>query len=318
MAPPTWVVLRRRAALVKRHILVVCDFGDLSLMSFRHLDLFEFVVFALDKKSFNARLIDTENYIMQLVRCEDNMREIRVNLKLAYKTSALGHVYVINEKIPMYWFLKDWYVQNYLEVYQMQTDSFSWEIPHVLVFDLDNTLISGEEDVRIRHDDVYDSLIALKEKGFVLVLWSYGNKEHVTYSMDHTRLVPYFDVVICGGQRSSTPSSTMTTKRVLANNKTKHIFVEKAFYSDVNVNNDEDAKLPKSPRIVLYYLRKAGINYIKTISLIDDLKANDYSFDYFIKVRKCIEPLNDWDIYHDEIVDNIDEYESWFRSNSII
>jgi viral phosphatase len=263
--------------------------------------MFEFVVFAFDKK----QRIDESEYTIQIVKCNDNMIDIRSNLKLAFKTSALGHVYVINEKIPMYAFLKEWYVQHYLEVYQMHYDKFVWEIPHVVVFDLDNTLITDEERVHIRHPSVYDSLCDLKNKGCVLVLWSYGNREHVTHSMHETDLNDIFDVTICGGQRVTEGKS-----RVIVDNKSKMVFVDKPFYLDIDLTTD---RLPKSPRVVLWYLRKIGINYIKTLTLVDDLKDNDYSYDYFVNVSRCFEPSNDWNKYHETIVDNILEYEHQFK-----
>ncbi|ACI28783.1 38K protein [Agrotis ipsilon multiple nucleopolyhedrovirus] len=296
----SWTLLQRRDVLLRRHILVLASSADLSCVSFRHLNMFEFVVFAFDA---NQR-IDTRDYMVQIVKCPDNMTDIRCNLKLAYRTSALGHVYVINERIPMYGFLKEWYVQSHLEVYQIHYDTFVWEIPHVLVFDLDNTLISDEERVQIRDDYVYESLSELKEKGCVLVLWSYGNREHVTHSMNETRLNGYFDIVICGGQRV-----TDAISRVIVDNRSKMVFVEKPFYLDIEQHTD---RLPKSPRVVLWYLRKIGVNYIKTLTLVDDLKDNDYSYDFFLNVRRCMEPRQDWQKYHDQLLDNIYDYESQF------
>jgi viral phosphatase len=215
-------------------------------------------------------------------------------------------VYVINEKIPLYAFLREWYVQHYLEVYQLHYDKFLWEIPHVVVFDLDNTLISDEEHVRIRSDSVYESLRDLKDKGCVLVLWSYGNREHVTHSMTETDLNGIFDITICGGQQLSSGSS-----RVVVDNRSQMAFVDKPFYLDIEPKTD---RLPKSPRVVLWYLRKIGVNYTKSITLVDDLKDNDYSYDYFVNVSRCFEPSNDWDKYHDMIVDNIMLHEQEFET----
>nr|QNH90568.1 38K [Mamestra configurata nucleopolyhedrovirus A]UVZ34923.1 38K [Melanchra picta nucleopolyhedrovirus]UVZ35094.1 38K [Melanchra picta nucleopolyhedrovirus] len=298
----SWTFLQRRDAFfLRRHVLVLADSAHLLRISFRHLKMFEFVVFAFSKR----QQIDESEYKIQLVKCNDNMIDIRKNLKLAFKTSALGHVYVINEKMPLYAFLKEWYVQSYLEVYQMHYDKFVWEIPHVVVFDLDNTLISDEDKVRIRTPNVYKSLYDLKQKGCVLVLWSYGNREHVTHSMNLTKLNDIFDVTICGGQRLGRNASS----RVIVDNKSKMVFVDKPFYLDIDLTTD---RLPKSPRVVLWYLRKIGINYIKTITLVDDLKDNDYAYDYFVNVSRCFEPSNDWDKYHNIIVDNIVQYELEF------
>lgn len=260
--------------------------------------MFEFVVFAFDAK----QRIDTRDYMVQIVKCADDMTDIRLNLKRAYKTSALGHVYVINEKIPLYKFLKEWYVQSYLEVYQLKHDKYVWEIPHVIVFDLDNTLITDEDRVQIRDEFVYESLNELKSKGCVLVLWSYGNREHVTHSMTETYLNGYFDIVICGGQKLTDLKS-----RVIVDNHSKMVFVEKPFYLDIDQTSD---RLPKSPKVVLYYLRKIGVNYNKTLTLVDDLKDNNYSYDHFLNVRRCMEPRKDWRQYHEELLNNITEYEN--------
>ncbi|QNV47809.1 38k [Alphabaculovirus altersperidaniae] len=295
---PSWTVLQRRDVFLRRHVLVLAEWADLACISFRHLKMFEFVIFAFDPK----QRVDTRDYMIQIVKCADDMTDIRINLKRAYKTSALGHVYVINEKIPMYGFLKEWYVQNYLEIYQLKHDKYVWEIPHVIVFDLDNTLITDEDRVQIRDEYVYESLNELKSKGCVLVLWSYGNREHVTHSMTETYLNGYFDIVICGGQKLTDLKS-----RVIVDNHSKMVFVEKPFYLDIELTTD---RLPKSPKVVLYYLRKIGVNYNKTLTLVDDLKDNDYSYDYFLNVRRCMEPRKDWKQYHEELLNNITEYEN--------
>ncbi|ACI47440.1 38 kDa protein [Spodoptera litura nucleopolyhedrovirus II] len=294
----SWTMLQRRDVFLRRHVLVLAEWSDLACVSFRHLKMFEFVVFAFDAK----QRIDTRDYMVQIVKCADDMTDIRLNLKRAYKTSALGHVYVINEKIPLYKFLKEWYVQSYLEVYQLKHDKYVWEIPHVIVFDLDNTLITDEDRVQIRDEFVYESLNELKSKGCVLVLWSYGNREHVTHSMTETYLNGYFDIVICGGQKLTDLKS-----RVIVDNHSKMVFVEKPFYLDIDQTSD---RLPKSPKVVLYYLRKIGVNYNKTLTLVDDLKDNNYSYDHFLNVRRCMEQRKDWKQYHEELLNNITEYEN--------
>ncbi len=313
MSTKTWVFLRRRRALFRRHILVLTGAEDLNLVPFRHLKLFEFAIFIFDSEGLKT--IDTNDYTIKLVKCQDDIQEIRYNLKSAYATSALGHVYVINERTPMYWFLKEWYVQNYLEIYQISKDSFLWEVPHVCVFDLDNTLITDEEQVQIRSPSVYSSLKSLLDKGCVLILWSYGNEEHVEHSMKLTKLKGFFKIIICGGYRNS--SSLSTKPRVIVNNKKQIAFVQKIFYSDISyVDNKHDSKsirLPKSPRVILYYLRKLGINYVKSLTLVDDLETNHYGYDYFVKVKKSLEPIHDWDIYHDTIINNIYTHDMQFE-----
>ncbi|QWO71629.1 38K protein [Orgyia pseudotsugata single capsid nuclopolyhedrovirus] len=298
-----WTVLRLKRPLMRRHMLVINRFEDMHRLMFSHWDMFEYVLFASDK--YNKPAVDPDVYMMQVVKCVDEMSQLRLNLKLALKTSALGHVYVINECIPLYAFLKEWYVQNYLELYQLRADTFIWEIPHVVVFDLDSTLITDELDVRVRDPDVYSSLMDLKQRGCVLVLWSYGNKDHVSHSLKVTKLTDFFDTIVCEGYKTGKES-----RRVVVDAKHDMVLVDKSFYLDV----EDGERLPKSPRIVLFYLRKLGVNYFKTITLVDDLKSNNYSYDYFVNVKRCPEPRNDWQQYHDVIVGNMEQHDHDFDS----
>jgi len=314
-----WTLLRLKNAATKGHILAIVEMADIFSISDKHLKLFEFIIFAFNKID-NLQLIDQNDYIIQVFKSRDEMSEIRYNIKTIYKTSMLGHMYVINERQPIYMFLKEWYVQNFMEIYQLSADKYVWEAPHVIVFDLDNTLITDEKNVNIRCDFVYDSLRFLKSIGCVLVLWSYGNKSHVTYSMERTNLTPYFDITICEGNTvydvERTGGNVVVRKRtVQVNIDENKIFVNRSFYVDNNI--EPDKRPPKSPRIVLWYLRKIGVNYTKTITLVDDLATNNYSYDYFIHVDKCNVPTDDWKQYHDTIVDNIIDYENSFTKKMI-
>ncbi|AIG63267.2 ORF88 [Helicoverpa armigera SNPV] len=309
-----WVALRLRNPLIRRHVLFLTSYADMAMVGFKHRELFEYVVFRIDNHGndgydITSTKIDLSRYFMQVLRCADDMRDLRLNLKTAYKTSALGHVYVVNEKIPMYACLNEWYVQSHMEIYQLGMEIYVLEMPHVIVFDLDSTLITDETNVNIRDEFVYDSLAELKTKGFILMLWSYGDRDHVAYSMDRCKLQNYFDVVICGGHKTK-KSSSPSTSRVLVDNHYKRVFVDKPFFLDL----PDGKRLPKSPRIVLWYLRKQGINYIKSITLVDDLAVNNHGYDYFVHVNKCPEPINDWQMYHDIIVNNVIEYESMFNN----
>ncbi|ABY65811.1 38K [Orgyia leucostigma nucleopolyhedrovirus] len=298
----SWTVLRLRRPLARRHMLVLNRFEDLRRLMFGHWEMFEYVLFAFDKQ--HKPEIDPDTYMTQIIKCCDEMSQLRLNLKLAFKTSTLGHVYVINECIPMYAFLNEWYVQNYLELYQLGQETFTWEIPHVVVFDLDSTLITDELDVRIRDPDVYSSLLDLKQRGCVLMLWSYGNEDHVSHSLKVTKLTNFFDTIICEGYKTGE-----SCNRVIVDAKHDTVLVKKSFYLDVE---EDDKRLPKSPRVVLFYLRKLGVNYYKTLTLVDDLKTNNYSYDYFINVKKCPEPRNDWQQYHEIIVDNMEQHDREF------
>nr|AGS47930.1 putative 38.0 kDa protein [Ectropis obliqua nucleopolyhedrovirus] len=271
--------------------------------------MFEYVLFVFNKHK--NLTIDTDSYMVQIMKCKDDMKDIRYNIKLIYKTSVLGHTYIINENQPLYACLKEWYIQNYLEVEQLRHDQFCWHVPHVIVFDLDSTLITEEKHVRIRCENVYDSLLTLKSMGCVLILWSYGNSEHVTHSLKTTKLTDFFDTIICRGYKTDNVKAVTASRgKVRQDDKNNLVFVDKSFYLDI----DDGDRLPKSPRIILWYLRKLGVNHLKSLTLVDDLKCNDYSYDYFVNVNKCPLPRDDWDIYHEIIVGNIKDYETTFEN----
>nr|ANS70986.1 38 kDa protein [Lymantria dispar multiple nucleopolyhedrovirus] len=314
MPTPLWIVLRRKRPLVRRHLVVVAHHRHLRTVLYRHLDMFEFAVFAFDPATI--KYIDTNDYSLRVIRCEDNMTALRLHIKEAFDASALGHTYVINELMPLYAFLKEWYVQGYLEVYQMRVQSFAWEAPHVVVFDLDSTLITEERHVNLRDDAIPDSLMELKRMGCVLLLWSYGNCSHVTDALARTDLAQYFDITLCGGSRNNENDEPINLNRVTVDVRSDKIFVRKPFYSD-NVQSDRAAAaaarhLPKSPRVVLWHLRKFGVNCFKTLTLVDDLCSNDYAYDRFVNVKRCPEPRRDWHQYHQILINNIQEYERRF------
>ncbi|AAR28867.1 ORF103 [Leucania separata nucleopolyhedrovirus] len=305
VAMELWCCLKRRFPLYRGHILVVDRFQDTRMLSIRHLENFEYILFKFVPDSS----IDTQKYAMNLFKCADSMPDIRFYIKNTCKISYLGHVYVIGLRYPMYGFLKEWYVQDCFEMdTEPGVERLLIEPPHVLVFDLDSTLITDEQNVNIRDEFVYDSLEYFKKIGCVLILWSYGSERHVSESMYRTRLDKnLFHKIICGGYRTtSNPSRDVRFDRT--NNKT---YIDKPFRSDVE---PVKGRLPKSPRIILYYLKKLGVNYTKTITLVDDLKTNNYSYDLFVNVQRSPVPRNDWKMYHDIIVKHIDGHRKQFES----
>ncbi|ANF29696.1 38k protein [Catopsilia pomona nucleopolyhedrovirus] len=333
-ATPTakWICLRLNDALIKRHVLVVAEYADLKYLGFERYKYFEFVIFQFCNDPQLCRIIETNhNYCMQIFKCADDMRNIRCNVKRAFKTSVLGHICVLNNKPPMYSFLKEWYLLPDFRVDRLSSESLIWGFPHIVVFDLDSTLITEEEHVQIRDPYVYDSLQELRDIGCVLVLWSYGSRDHVVYSMRNLELESYFDIIISEGSNakhidSNSRSSSSNNDNVIAktNNvvvidyKLKKRFVEATFNFDMN--DDElssrridDDTIPKSPKIVIKYLSDKNVNYFKSITLVDDLPTNNYAYDYYVRVDRCPVPLHDWKRYHDEIVDNIAQYDDNFN-----
>ncbi|AAL01770.1 hypothetical protein 38K [Spodoptera litura nucleopolyhedrovirus] len=301
-----WCCLKRRwPTMLRGHLFVVHRFEDARILSVRHLELFEYIIFKFTPDTS----IDTLNYTMKIFKCADTMNDIRNHIKITYKTSYLGHTYTINKSVPPYAFLKEWYVQDAFSVYILGHETLMIEPPHVVVFDLDSTLITDELEVSIRDEFVYESLDELRDRGCVLILWSYGSEDHVSDSMRKTRLdCGYFHKIICGGYKTTT-TTTKPGHRIDRDNS-KIAYRDRQFFLDVTPSN---GRLPKSPRIVLYYLQRLGVNCVKTITLVDDLKSNNYSYDNFVNVSKSPVPRNDWQKYHDQIVDYMKEYDEIFK-----
>jgi viral phosphatase len=170
------------------------------------------------------------------------------------------------------------------------------------VFDLDSTLITEEDQVQIRDSQIYNSLFELKELGCVLVLWSYGSRDHVAHSLKKVQLDSYFDLIISEGS-SLVNNSDVNKKSISKDGKLNIYFYENKFKYDLDVPNDNNW-IPKTPKIVIKYLSDKNINCFKSITLVDDLSTNNYAYDYFIKVTRCPVPKHDWHHYHSKIVQN--------------
>lgn len=128
------------------------------------------------------------------------------------------------------------------------------------------------------------------------------------YNLEKLDLRKYFNVVLAGGKKNneySTNDETDTENRV--------VFVDTPFYFDL----ERDEKIPKSPRVILWYLKKMGINYIKTITLVDDLSDNDFGYDNFVHITKCAKPKNDWSIWQRKIENNIQDNDTFYKLNTI-
>jgi viral phosphatase len=299
-----WCCLRRQFCFFKRHILILTELQDVKYITRDHLDRFEFILF--QNRVNKGDVLDLQKYLMVSFKCPDDMRTIRFYIKKSFNINNLGHVYVMqNNCMPIYAMLKEWYVQDAFDIYEIKHNNCINEPPHVLVFDLDSTLITDQKHINIRDERIYDSLNDLRKRGCILILWSYGSERHVSESMDKAKLNSYFDIIICGGYKIDTSKRKTAISYDKYNNK---IYKDNFFYSDVT-----DDHLPKSPRVVLWYLQNKGFNHIKSITLIDDLKKNNYSYDFFVNLKPCPVPRDDWHIYHDEIMSNLDEHDVEFR-----
>lgn len=238
---------------------------------------------------------------MQIFKSVDDMCNIRHNIKRVYKTPVLGHMCVINSKRPMYSFLKEWYLLPDYKINMLKSESLIWGFPHVIVFDLDSTLITEEKNIQIRDLYVYESLQELRDIGCVLILWSYGSKHHVLHSMKKTNLFQYFDVIISEGATVDANDSSSTLDVV----DYKKQFVKSTFDYDIV----QEKQLPKSPKIVIKYLKDKNVNFFKSITLVDDLDTNNFAYDFYVKVNRCPVPVNDWQQYHDTILQNFEKYD---------
>jgi viral phosphatase len=292
--------MRNNWALVKRHILFLNEHQDLQLVPRSLLDRIEFVI-------FKGGVIGSDYgrlYKCNIMTTDDSsdMREFRRRLKTSYALPYLGHLFTIYARPATYELLNEWLVYDVTELGALTSRSHFFDPPHVVVFDMDSTLITEEEEVQIRDPAIYESLEELQRKNCVLCLWSYGDRQHVVDSLQKLQLEEYFSLILAEGRKSGEHSTSASVD-------TKY----DVFYKNTPFYLNVDYKcLPKSPRVILWYLQKKGINFIKTITLVDDLLDNDYNYDNFVHLRRCPVPINDWHEWHSEIVGFIDSYDYIF------
>ncbi|QBC76040.1 38k protein [Neophasia sp. alphabaculovirus] len=304
-----WVCLRLHDAFYRGHVLALTEYADLKYLGFEKYEYFEYVLFQLNggNAQFCNVIASNPRYCMQVFNAQDNMCEVRHCIKIIFKTNVLGHVCVLQHKPAMYACLDEWHVMFEFQVPLLQSASLVWEFPHVVVFDLDSTLITEQEEVQIRDPQVYDSLEELRALGCVLVLWSYGSKEHVAHSLQMVQLAPYFDAIISEGSTAEDEPVVLATS---TDRELKSHYVPSNFKFDMHAQTGDE--LPKSPKIVIKILADKRVNYFKSITLVDDLPSNNFAYDYYVHVKKCPLPVRDWQRYHDQIVNNIDEYNNTY------
>ncbi|ABF50295.1 38k [Antheraea pernyi nucleopolyhedrovirus] len=305
-----WACLRLRNAFYRGHILAVAEYTDLKYLGFEKYEHFEYVLLQVRGGAQLHVLEANPRYCVQVFVAEDDMRSVRHHIKATFKTPALGHVCVLHNKPAMYAFLDEWYALPDFEVPQLKCDALVWGFPHVIVFDLDSTLITEQEQVQIRDPHVYDCLEELRDAGCVLVLWSYGSRDHVAHSLRAVQLTPYFDAIISEGSvAEDAPAATTETTDLQMQSR----YVSSNFSFDMHA--ESGAELPKSPKVVIKILADKGVNYFKSITLVDDLPSNNFAYDYYVRVKRCPVPVRDWRRYQDEILDNLAEYDSLYVSN---
>ncbi|AAK85649.1 hypothetical protein [Epiphyas postvittana nucleopolyhedrovirus] len=301
-----WACLRLRNAFYKGHVLAVTEYADLKYLGFEKYEYFEYVFFQLHGSTqVCSDIAANPRYCLQVFSAEDDMCEVRHCIKTIFKTPVLGHMCVFQHKPAMYACLDEWYVLFEYQVPLLKTESFIWGYPHVIVFDLDSTLITEQKLVQIRDSQIYNTLDELRNLGCVLVLWSYGSREHVAHSLDAVKLTSYFDVIISEG---STAKDSPSSSNVTTDYRHKSHFIPFNFDFDMHAHTGDD--LPKSPKVVIKILANKSVNYFKSITLVDDLPSNDFAYDYYVRVKRCPVPVRDWQQYHDQIINNIEEYDN--------
>ncbi|AGR57092.1 P38 [Choristoneura rosaceana nucleopolyhedrovirus] len=305
----SWACLRLHDAFYKGHVLLVAEYADLKYLGFQKYEYFEYVLFHLNNNAQLCSVIaSNERYCLQVFNADDDMRNVRHHLKIAFKTPVLGHMCVFQHKPAMYACLKEWHTLFEFQVPLLRSESLVWDFPHVIVFDLDSTLITEQEEVQIRDPQIYDSMSELRDLGCVLVLWSYGSREHVAHSLRAVQLAPYFDAIISEGSvAEDVPAASVVTTDA----QMQSCYVSSNFRFDMHAQSGDD--LPKSPKVVIKILADKGVNYFKSITLVDDLPSNNFAYDYYVRVKRCPVPSRDWQRYHDQITNNIEEYDSVYK-----
>ncbi|QBQ01630.1 38K protein [Hyphantria cunea granulovirus] len=261
-----------------------------------HLIRIEFIVI---KGSYLS--VYNPKFKLYTMYSEDNTKEFRRNFQSFFNLPYLGLFFTIYSKPAAYKLLNEWLVYDVSKLTDIVYDSF--DLPHVVVFDMDSTLITEEEEVSIRDPAVYESLEILQNKNCVLCLWSYGDKEHVIDSLQKLNLKNYFTVILAEGNNSG---EYFTTEGI--DYKYDVFYQSTPFYLNI-----ESERVPKSPRVVLWYLTELGINFIKSITLVDDLRDNDYNYDHFVHVTRCETPTYDWLRWHKEIISFINDYDKIYN-----
>lgn len=305
-----WACLRLRDAFCKGHILVVIEYADLKYLGFQNYEYFEYVLFQLNGGVQICNLVESNpRYCLQVFSANDDICSVRHHIKSAFKTPVLGHMCTLQHRPAMYACLDEWYVLPEFQVPLLKNDSMVWGFPHVIVFDLDSTLITEQNEVQIRDEQIYESLETLRGLGCVLVLWSYGSREHVAHSLRAVKLTTYFDAIISEGSTAEEPTPML--KPVTSCQKMGTHFVPSNFCFDMYAQTGDE--LPKSPKVVVKILTDKRVNYFKSITLVDDLPSNNFAYDYYVRVKRCPVPVHDWQRYHEEIIYNLEEYDNMYN-----
>nr|ARX71940.1 38k [Erinnyis ello granulovirus] len=290
-----WCVVHNRWSTIKRHILFVDKYTDVHSIDSLTRDNIEFIVF-LDTPTTPTWFVT-----QKIIYAKDDMHDFRRVFKSAFQISYIGYIFTLFVRPASYKLLNEWLVYDVNEIHSLSAKtSLHFQPPHVVVFDMDSTLITEEEEVQIRDVNVYESLKELKSLNCVLCLWSYGTKEHVVHSLNKVGLNGFFTIVLAEGRHIGDYNVATTTDTCY-----NVVYKSTPFYLD----KVDKKNIPKSPRVMLWYLQKHNIGPIKTITLVDDLADNNIGYDNFVNLNTCPVPVQDWNKWHNEIVQYIKNYD---------
>lgn len=295
-----WVVLRNRWPLVRGHLLLVNDYGEVARgVSSRCLDRIEYVVFAR-----GPPVPQDGRFGITVLTSRDCMRDFRRALRSEFGAAYFGLLFTTGGRPAAYALTKEWLVSDVSAVMEPRPPAPFFDPPHVVVFDMDSTLITEEARVRIRDPAVHEGLEALRRRNCLLVLWSYGDREHVVHSL---RLVGLddgvFQLVLAEGRRPDGAGEDGGGSSV--DPRYDVVYTDTAFH----LNVADRPAIPKSPRVVLWHLHRVGVDFIKTLTLVDDLADNDYAYDEFVHIARCPVPVEDWHLWQAKIEEFLSRYE---------
>lgn len=291
----------------KSHILVLGARNDWLQLHPRVQEMFEFIIFIADLRRHS------DDHLFG----DDDMPCLRRALKEKYNVRRYGGVFVIDPTAPPpYQFLKEWLLLPAKMVLDLERIDTSIDVCHVCVFDLDSTLVTEQSPVNIRSSGVIDSLKTLRQRGVYLVLWSYGSAAHVVQSMVEAKIdARLFGIILCEGDHaaassvSETPANTRTVFQIVDDAALKSVI-------PVDVPQREGRRLPKSVKVVQHFLLTRGVITTRTFTLVDDLEDNQLNYDYFVKVARAPEPVDDWAIYHNTVLDNLAKFDTRKGTNN--
>lgn len=278
----TWMIWKRECPNVIGHAIILKGENELTELFSNYIMYIPKVEYILYKTEFQPKSVENaikfleyQNFPYQFdikitTERSNDFSKIRKCIFECFSPHKFGVFFSLNEsaKASLGWTIEPIdAIQKYL--------STSFEAKHVLVFDLDETLITSDEIPQLRDENLVYFLKNYKKKAN-LILWSYGCEDHVLNTVKQY-FIGIFDIIICEGRKPISENDN--------ENLTKYSLTQ---------NEQSLLHLPKKCSIVLNELRKIGRNYTKFTILVDDLEKNMCEYDYYIKCIPCHGIMDDW------------------------